>query len=228
MSLKPLHYLAAALLIIGTGCATRYYKPGCATRCYTFGPIYSSSEDSLFKASDFVYFHLEDFEDGCLDTPGVVVDSGNVFPHDSTLEIDSVDFDDKVLDGLGLKGASFGAGASYGRGRDSSFTFTFCREKLKPRKLPTHVGIVFTDAGSQKEETIKLEAFASDGTSLGAVKKVVKNKHVASGSSANDEFVGISNFRGIQKIEISCTWDDWELDHLQYGYKASLDCSKRK
>lgn len=43
------------------------------------GPIaYKSFADSPFKSRNFDYFHLEDFEDGALNMPGVTAPSGGV------------------------------------------------------------------------------------------------------------------------------------------------------
>jgi Ca2+-binding RTX toxin-like protein len=41
---------------------------------------YQSAQDSPFNGLDFSYLHLENFEDGALNTPGVTVSAGEVYP----------------------------------------------------------------------------------------------------------------------------------------------------
>ena len=72
------------------------------------GPTpYLQLSASPFAAIDFSngYFHLENFEDGVLDTPGITASSGRVArPASNT---DSVDGDDGNVDGFGTRGHSF-------------------------------------------------------------------------------------------------------------------------
>src|SRR5678815_5413703 len=72
------------------------------------GPApYLSSADSPFSFSSFTYFHLETFEDGALNTPGVtasgsslcVVNTAGCFLNSPL--IDSVDADNGPIDGNG-------------------------------------------------------------------------------------------------------------------------------
>jgi hypothetical protein len=83
-----------------------------------YGPTpYLQSADSPFNGVAFSYFHLETFEDGLFNTPGVTASSGVVNP--PNVFVDSVDADDGVVNGSGsTSGYSFYPMAT-------SLTFTF-------------------------------------------------------------------------------------------------------
>src|SRR5262245_53907034 len=122
------------------------------------GPVeYLQRSDSPIAGGDFVYFHLEDFEDSALDTPGVTASSFCITPTDcfSPTFTDSVDGDDGAIDGFGTGGHSLWAGGSV--------TFTFDAAVLG--ELPNAVGIVWTDGG----DPIRFEAFDENGASLGII-----------------------------------------------------------
>ncbi len=79
---------------------------------------YLSFSDSPFNGLSFDYFHLDNFEDGSLNTPGVGASSGSVVgPGGLT---DSVDGDDGNIDGSGSLGRSFFFGSG-----PAGITFTF-------------------------------------------------------------------------------------------------------
>ncbi len=169
---------------------------------------YVSSGDSPFDVfgpgSDFF---LEDFEDGLLNTPGLLGFGGEIrFPSDWT---DSVDADDGIIDGFGLDGhnywAFFGKGGPLAR-------FEFDPEVLGG--LPRSVGLVWTDGNIFA--TTFFEAFGPKGESLGFLELVLgDNKH--QGGTAEDRFLGVTFQGGISAIEISATLGRIELDHVQYG-----------
>ena len=99
------------LIVSGSRCAflTLYFTMSVTsvTAQEFIGPLEYSSFDlpasggnvSPFSNLSFSYFHLEDFEDGLLNTPGVTVRefaTTNI----STAFSDSVDGDDGVIDGV--------------------------------------------------------------------------------------------------------------------------------
>lgn len=167
---------------------------------------YASFADSPFKGLAFSYFHLENFEDGALNTPGVIA-TGNELRVNAV--DDSVDADDGVIDGNGSKGIDMWAWGIPG------ITFEFNDAQLG--HLPTHVGIVWTDGINP----ITFEAYDANGALLG---NIVGNHAdaVHNGTTADDRFYGAIYSSGISKIVIyngSNTGDSGiEVDHLQYGY----------
>src|SRR5688572_30400422 len=79
---------------------------------------YLSFSDSPFTGPTFSYFHLENWEDGNLSTPGVRV-NGNSLRLSSTFgsaAIDSVDADDGTINGRSDNGAGHYGEALWGSG----------------------------------------------------------------------------------------------------------------
>lgn len=189
---------------------------GSAAQAVLLGPLggsglsgeYAQSSDSPFAALDFSggYFHLEDFEDGLQNTPGVSGNNGGVTSVVFGPAIhDSVDLDDGSLDGSGLAGDSWFF-ASGGTG----VTWTFNAGVLGA--LTTHAGIVWTDGGNPQT----FEAFDAGGASLGTV----AGSHATAGNSGqtdSDRFYGVIDLGGISAIKLSNLGGGIELDHLQYG-----------
>jgi len=170
------------------------------------GPIpYLSTADSPFTGGHS-YFHLEDFEDGLLNVPGVTASAGGVTSVVFGPSIhDSVDADDGVIDGSGLGGDSYFSGAG-----STGIFFTFSVGVLG--SLPTDVGIVWTDGAG----TITFEAFDALGVSLGTALGTHADGGVT-GTTAEDRFYGAIHAGGISKIFISNSGGGIEVDHLQYG-----------
>ena len=167
---------------------------------------YLSFNDSPFKATNFSYFYLEDFEDLMLNTPGASVDHGIPINTTNSSAIDSVDGDDGVIDGSGSNGASIFD--------PTSMMFTFDASILGA--LPTNAGIVFTDGTPNSLYTF--EAFDQNGTSLGSVSAILGDT-LFYGTTAEDRFFGATNVGGISSIFITDNngWNYLEVDHLQYG-----------
>ena len=116
-----------------------------------------------------------------------------------------VDADDGAIDGSGTNGHSvFGAGAP-------GIRFTFDATVLG--HLPTQVGNVWTDG----EGTTLFEAFGPSGVPLGQIGPVAITDGSFSGTTAEDNFFGVTNPTGISAIRISNTSGGIEVDHLQYG-----------
>ncbi|MBD6617853.1 PEP-CTERM sorting domain-containing protein [Komarekiella sp. 'clone 1'] len=185
-----------------------------AVTTYLEPSSYNSFDDSPFKGGNYSYFNLEDFEDGFLNTPGVNASSGVInLPSPFNISTDSVDSDDRVIDGSGLNGYSW-----YSADK-STIRFTFNASVLGA--LPTNVGIVWTDVGFSDTGLgfgqVNLEAFDVLGTSLGVLGSIVGDGDFR-GQTAEDRFFGAINLDGISAIEIRMLDStDWEVDHLQYG-----------
>jgi hypothetical protein len=176
-----------------------------AAHAVVLGPTpYLSFADSPFFGGGFSPFHLEDFEDGLLNTPGVSASAGVPFgPSGIT---DSVDADDGTIDGSGIAGSSF-----FFAGGPTGITFTFDGAALGG--LPTHAGLVWTDGFGD----ITFEAFDQIGASLG----VLTGTHATAGfggQTDEDRFYGAINAGGISSIFIrNAANSGIEVDHLQYG-----------
>ena len=178
-----------------------------------YGPTsYLSFRDSPFSGTKFGYFHLEDFEDGLLNTPGVTASSGwSVISGNN--EVDSVDADDGVIDGKGNTGKSF-----FSNFVSNRLTFTF-NAATPGGNLPTHAGIVWTDVKpSASRRQVEFSALDRSGTSLGSNGPFELGDDVINGTTAEDRFFGVYNPSGISSITISMPGsNNWEVDHLQYG-----------
>ncbi len=169
---------------------------------------YLSGFDSPFELfgpdSDFF---LEDFEDGMLNTPGLLGFGGEIrFPSNFT---DSVDADDGSIDGFGLEGHNYWAFTGLG-GPVARFEF----DAKALGGLPRQVGLVWTDGNTSA--ITYFEAFDNNGQSLGILELVLgDDKH--QGGTAEDRFIGAVFEGGISAIEIRATLGRIELDHVQYG-----------
>lgn len=174
---------------------------------------YLSTADSPFSAvSGFTYFHLEDFEDGAFNTPGVT-ETGGVFIVPPGTNTDSVDGDDGSVDGSGQNGRSQFANGNAG------ITFTF--DSIVLGALPTHAGIVFTD-GNLDTRDVLFEAFDEFNASLGTIGPIPLGDFSFEGGTAEDRFFGIISDVGIGSIRISQPGSSsgFEVDHLQFGFLA--------
>ena len=202
------NWLSGALLVLLAGNA------GAAL----LGPTaYLSSADSPFAPfTGFSYFHLEDFEDGLLNTPGVtaagtslcVVNTAGCFPGSAL--IDSVDADNGAIDGFG----GFPGHDLFSTSGSGGITFTFDGGVLGA--LPNAVGIVWTDGVGM----ITFEAFDQDNNSLGTLTGTHADGAVT-GGTAEDRFYGVTTSGGISKIKIKNASGGIEVDHLQYGLRGS-------
>lgn len=189
---------------------------------WAFNNPSAGSAISPFSPVRFTYFHLEDFEDGALNTPGVTV--SEFATTNITIGFsDSVDGDDGVIDGQGRGNSS----SLFSNLRTSSFTFNFSANALGGQ-LPTHAGIVWTDIGRNGGGTPRsgdllnntlFEAFGPSGESLGVIGPFSLGDESISRTTSEDRFFGVVNQNGISSIRLSMPGkNNWEVDHLQYGF----------
>ncbi len=201
---------------VASFCACALWLTAATVFAAPFGPTaYVQASDSPFAGVDFSggYFHLEDFEDHLLNTPGVAGTSGGVTSVVFGPAVhDSVDIDDGVLDGSGLLGDSwFFSGASTG--------FTFDAGVLGA--LPTYVGFVWTDGPFQTP--VSFTAWGADGVSIvcSIPAGAVFANSSFNGETAEDRFLGCSDAGGISRIQATNSLGGGiEVDHLQYGRQA--------
>lgn len=213
--------LRSNLLLAIAGAALFATAPASAVTY--LGPIpYLSAADSPFTGMSFSYFHLENFEDGALNAPGLSAVGGSVLgPGRLT---DSVDGDDGAIDGSGT------GGHSYYSGGNQSLAFAF--DALALGNLPTRVGVVWTDVGFTLGGqppgfgNVQIEAFDQASASLGVHGPFPVGDGAFDGGTAEDRFLGAIHASGISRLVITMPdSDDWELDHVQYGYDVPLPAS---
>ena len=193
--------LTLALVFAGPAGAATFYGPTAP---------YLQASDSPFDGISFGYFHLDDLEDGALDTPGITANGGVVPPGSFT---DSVDADDGVIDGDGTAGHSY-LTATSSCCSTQYLIVDFAAASLP--SLPTHVGFVFTNAFTPIN--LAIEVFDGGGASLGSMS--YPGFAPAGGiSTANAQFFGASDPAGISRIEFAYggTSTSMEFDHFQYG-----------
>jgi hypothetical protein len=154
------------------------------------------------------YFHLENWEDGLVNTPGVTPSStstGSSFPGFE----DSVDGDDGVVDGT----CSKPAGRCDSGFANGEISFTFEVELLGG--LPTHVGIVWTDGGFGADVTF--EAYDAANVLIGTRTVPGLGDNSNFGTVEEDRFFGVVASGGVRRIVVRNTGGGIEVDHLQYG-----------
>lgn len=186
------------------------------------GPLpYRSRADSPFNHAAFGWFHLEDWEQHGLFTPGVTMSGVDLRLGSSwaRTSIDSVDADDGLINGRSDNGAGRYGDNQWACG-PTGIRFNFDAEVLGT--LPTHVGIVWTDGFG----LIRFEAFDRHGRSLG----VLTGNHADAnyfGGTAEDRFYGAIHLDGISAIHIASASGGIEVDHLQYGATLRLSIALR-
>lgn len=182
---------------------------------------YRSFDDSPFKGLAYKWFHLENCEDGRVNTPGVRMIGGCVDPphYSNDNNNDSVDADDGKVDGFGRRARGYYAAGS------RSITCKFDQDMLG--RFPSHAGIVWTDAvhvdrGKKGYGDVYFEAFDADEVSMGKVGPARLGDGRSDGMTDEDRFFGVAYPGGISAIRISMpTCGDWEVDHLQYGLQTA-------
>jgi hypothetical protein len=177
-----------------------------ATGSTTLGPLpYLEAADSPWVDLGLSVFVLEDFEDQTF--PGGV--SVSAFSWSSSFPgvIDSVDGDD----GDATNGA---CGTCEAVWASSAVTFTF--DPVALGGLPTHAGVVVTDAFTANV-TAALSA-TSACASLGSLESdITFGDGSIAGDTAEDRFVGFISPAGMTSLTIS-VGGPLEVDHLQFGW----------
>jgi len=191
-----------------------------------FGPTpYLSSADSPFDLSGLgTTMFLEDFEDGELNTPGILYADLLPFRPGPFQNVDSVDADDGVIDGSGLRGHS--ARSNFGVCTDgeppncwSSGGVTFDRDELG--WLPTAVGIVWTDGWPT--DGVQFAFTNSAGHTVFREDRFFLADNNFMGGTDEDRFFGVIDPNGIAAFHLEAGRGadepgfSFEVDHLQYG-----------
>ncbi len=223
VAVPVLGYLMPLLLLFGAAAApaATFFGPlpyrcfdGVATAgCGTAESPFASD----IRAGNFQYFHLEDLEDGLLNAPGLTASAGAVLAPGALT--DSVDGDDGLIDGLGT------AGWSILNGQSTEITFSF--DEVALGRLPTHVGLAWTDVGFAEPtdgfDEVSFEAFDGGGGSLGVVGPTLLGDGLVDGRTGEDRFYGVINLEGVSSVVLRmATSLDWELDHIQYGAHSGV------
>jgi hypothetical protein len=199
-------------------CAALAIPAAASAQAFTGPTPYLAFAGSPFSGISFAggYFHLENFEDGALNTPGAsLLGPGSVTAAGGPFT-DSVDEDDGAVDGTGHLGRSLLNSLT------TSFEFQF--DAVALGALPTHAGVVWTDVGAALNfgiDPVSLIVFGP-GLPVGGVSfgpfQLGDGTAIGIGATAEDRFFGVNHDGGISSIRIVMTTSaDWEVDHLQYG-----------
>ena len=172
------------------------------------GPVpYRQFSDTLFGCVAFAEFHLEDFEDGVLDTPGLSASGGFVTSLGFAGARDSVDIDDGDLNCLSVDDAGTIQGDSW----YTVVTTTFDFDPVALDGLPTHAGLVLTDATFAPATVTGFDELGQPFATM-----VYDFPDPGDGSCVDDWFFGFFSASGISRIEVSVS-NAIEVDHIQYG-----------
>ncbi|MEM8637664.1 MAG: S8 family serine peptidase [Cyanobacteria bacterium P01_G01_bin.54] len=158
------------------------------TTYYRPSTPYTTPTDSPFQTNHLPNLHIEDFQDNLINSEALTLHNHT---HADIITDAGIANDDPLL-----------SGGKALRVNSSELTLDFAQSF-------THVGLVITDIDQYSTATI--EAFDSQGVSLG-------QSDAQTFTNAADEFLGISNNKGIASVKI--TTDDtngWQVDHIQYG-----------
>jgi hypothetical protein len=191
-----------------------------------FDDVDAGTAQSPWRDGSFSWFHLEDFEDGVLNTPGVDLLEAASIGGLAVVFSDSVDGDDGAIDGIATNTRSL-----FSAFRTESFTFEFDAAVLG--RLPNHVGVVWTDVGRNNGGTpfaadlidnVEFEAWGPGGVSLGVFGPFSLGDTSISRTTAEDRFLGIVSAGGIARVQLRMPGlNNWEMDHLQYGLSCTAD-----
>jgi hypothetical protein len=169
------------------------------------------------KAAD-IYSHIEDFEDGALNTPGVTAIGGSVLgPGGLT---DSVE---------GANPGSGSTGYSYYSNGSNLLRFNFDKVALGGF-LPTTAGVTWTDVGYVTGDvpgsavpdftgsgTVRFRAYSESNALLTTISHVLGDGKVT-GETDEDSIFAYTDLAGIGAITIEMGGSvDWEVDDLRYS-----------
>lgn len=201
-----------AIVVVAGACVALVDKPCRAGVVQGLaGPVaYREAADSPFNCVNFVAFELEDFEDHALNAPGLAATSGFVTSSVFSSARDSVDGDDGDLNCDSTNEAGTYLGDSWYVQVSASFTFGITFGK-GPTMLPTHAGVVVTDATFG---AITVNAYGSEDELIGSL--VYEFGDPGDGSCLDDYFYGAFSQTGVSRLEVTVVGEA-EVDHVQFG-----------
>jgi hypothetical protein len=147
----------------------------CRAGIIFLGPTpYLSAADSPFPVFGNPSFFLEDFEDGVLSTPGVLLPSdpnarGHILPSGQPLT-NSVDADDGIIDGMGRFGRAWMSSVYTTNLVDpptSSSYISFSFDAAQLDFLPNAIGFAWTYG--RPNSTVRLDVFDQYAVNVGYV-----------------------------------------------------------
>lgn len=165
---------------------------------------YLSFADSPYNPADFSYFHLEDFEDGLFNEPGVTATGSGL-----------------CITGAGCFGGPINDSVdgpetkSHWANGPTGITYTF--DALVLGALPTSAGLVWTDGAGD----ITFEAYDAANALIDSLTLTGRADGVFNGTTDEDTFFGVTNAGGISRLFVRNTSGGIEVDHLQYGGDVS-------
>ncbi len=182
------------------------------------GPVhYQSFAASRFARASFAYFHLEDFENGILDTFNALAPHGMVLQRAG--QAVSAEAEDGRTDNSRPSHNTW-----YADG-DSILTFSFSKELLG--ELPTDAGLIWTDMGLANIrggfKSVLFEAFDASNNLLGAIGPSAMGDGLFAGQTAEDRFFGVSSANGVGSIRItSLSSTEQGMDQFRYPFPESV------
>jgi hypothetical protein len=202
---------------------------------WTFiGPTpYRSTADSPFPISINPNFFVETFEDGLLNTRGIV--QKNPFPLPGTgglafvrlpgQNTDSVDGDDGLVDGLGLGGHSLASGTHViipTNPLRHEFRIEFEFDETELGFLPDSFGFVWTDGPALS--SLGLQIVTESGIEFVPDPIAGLGDLGQNGSTLDDVFLGVVGTDRIRAVTVIGGFrgdltspPEIEIDHVQYG-----------
>lgn len=166
---------------------------------------YLSFADSPFNPASFGYFHLEDFEDGLFNEPGVTASGSSL-----------------CITGAGCFGGTINDSVdgpstkSHWANGPTGISYTFDATVLGA--LPTSAGLVWTDGAG----AITFEAYDASNVLIDALTLSGRADGSFFGTTGEDTFFGVTNAAGISRLFVRNSSGGIEVDHLQYGGQAAV------
>ncbi len=189
----------AALCMTSAGFAQTFTGPT---------PYLKAADSPFFGTSQVgVAYFLEDFEDGLLNTPGLLTSPDpNTVVTSPGATTESVDIDDFAIDGFGTAGRSI-ANLTTG-------VLTLQFDNVVLGSYPTQVGFVFTNGAQNGNVTLTV---ISGGGSFAFNTFTAVGDAFNNGGTAEDRFMGVTWPAGISQIQIAGSGGTIQVDHIQYS-----------
>jgi hypothetical protein len=199
--------MIAIIVVGGMGLAATPAALAGSTFLFNQNQTYQGMGNSPFQnIAGSSGFHLENFENGSVNSLITAIGGSIKGPSNST---DSVDADDGSIDGSGQGGHSYST-------TGKSMTFKFA---TVDGAKPTMAGLAWTDG--RKNAMVTFRAWNAAGELLGKV-RVKLGDLARNGGTGEDRFFGITSDEGISRIRISSSKPGFEVDHVQFGYGFSV------